>query len=271
MMALFGALLFGVHPIQTETVTYIISRTEILATFFYLATFLLFIKGAPTGRLSYTAGMFITALLSMGSKEWAVTLPAMLMVYDFLFLAGGKPGPLFTRWKIYVVTAIPWIVVLRNLDLTSAGGSAGVGFNLTRSVDLAPLTPWTYLLTSCNVIWTYIRLLFLPISQNLDYEYPVARTLLEFPTILSLLGHVAVIIAAFWLYKKRGALLIPFAVAWFYITLSPTQSFVPVIDVIFEHRVYMPSIGFFLAFVVAFELLFEWLEARGELKKSAAS
>ena len=72
-MALFGALLFGVHPIQTESVTYIITRTELLATFFYLATFLLFIKGAQTKKVYYYAGAVATALLSMGSKEWAVT------------------------------------------------------------------------------------------------------------------------------------------------------------------------------------------------------
>jgi len=259
-MALFGALLFGVHPIQTESVTYIISRTELLATFFYLATFLLFIKGASTGRFSYALGMFCTTLLSMGSKEWAVTLPALLIVYDFLFFAQGKIKPILSRWKLYVATAIPWALVLSSvlsrLDLFAPSGSGGVGFNI---VSTTGLSPWTYLLTSLNVIWTYIRLLFLPINQNLDYTYPVAKTLFEVPTILSLLGHLAVVAGAVWLYTKKRVVLIPFGLAWFYIGLSPAQSFVPVIDIIFEHRVYMPSIGFFLAFVTAYELVFEWL------------
>jgi hypothetical protein len=68
-MALFGALLFAVHPIQTEAVTYIITRTELLATFFYLATFLLFIKGASTSRSAYYIGAFFTAALSMASRN----------------------------------------------------------------------------------------------------------------------------------------------------------------------------------------------------------
>jgi len=89
-MALFCALLFGVHPVQTESVTYIITRTELLATCFYLASFLLFIKQATTGKFRYAIAMLITATLSMGSKEWAVTLPALLLVYDYLFLAEGK-------------------------------------------------------------------------------------------------------------------------------------------------------------------------------------
>jgi hypothetical protein len=263
-MALFGALLFGVHPIQTESVTYLISRTELLATFFYLATFLLFIKGAPTGRFSYALGMFGTALLSMGSKEWAVTLPALLIVYDFLFFSQGKIKPVLSRWKLYIATAVPWVLVLSKLDLLSPGGYGGVGFNIA---SITGLSPWTYLLTSLNVIWTYIRLLFLPINQNLDYNYPVAKTLFELPTFLSLLGHLTVVAGAVWLYKKKKLILIPFGLAWFYIGLSPTQSFVPVIDVIFEHRVYMPSIGLFLAFVTAYELVFEWLAERKTRKE----
>ena len=265
-MALFGALLFAVHPVQTEAVTYIITRTELLATFFYLGTFLLFIKGARTNRSSYYVGAFFTAALSMGSKEWAVTLPALLMIYDYLFIADRKVRVVASRWMAYVAVTIPWVIVLRNLNLFAAPSAGpGIGFNVSTTSGITASTFW---LTSLNVIWTYIRLLFLPIHQNLDYDYPIARTLFEFPTLLSFIGHIAVVSAAFWLYKKKGWLLIPFGVAWFYIGLSPVQSIVPIIDVIFEHRLYMPSIGFFLAFVVAYEGLFEWWEARQVLKKS---
>jgi hypothetical protein len=262
-MALFCALLFGVHPVQTESVTYIISRTELLATCFYLASFLFFIKQAATGKFRYTVAMLITAVLSMGSKEWAVTLPALLLVYDYLFLAEGKFRTVLSRWYIYLLAALPWAIVLRTLNLTSPGGAGGVGFNL---VSATGITPWTYLLTSQNVIWTYIRLLLFPINQNLDYDYKIAKTLFELPTILSFLGHVTVIALAFVLSWKKGWKLIPFAVAWFYIGISPTQSFVPVVDVIFEHRVYMPSIGFFFAFIVAYEMVFDRIEARRESK-----
>ncbi len=82
---------------------------------------------------------------------------------------------------------------------------------------------------------------------------------------------MAVVAAAFWLYKKKGWMLIPFGIAWFYITISPTQSFVPVMDIIFEHRVYMPSIGFFLAFLAAYGELFDWLDERQAVKAPASS
>lgn len=265
-MALFGALLFAVHPIQTESVTYIITRTELLATCFYLATFLLFIKGVKTKRFGYHIGAFFTAVLAMGSKEWAVTLPALLFVYDFLFLSEGKFRPIRSRWLTYVMVTIPWAIALRHVSLFSDASSSGIGFNVSTT---SGITAQTYWLTSLNVIWTYIRLLFLPINQNLDYDYPIAKTLFEFPTLLSFAGHLVVVAGAFWLFKKRGWLLIPFGVAWFYIGLSPVQSIVPIIDVIFEHRAYMPSIGFFIVFVAAYEGLFDlWAEKKGSAAKS---
>jgi len=258
-MALFAALLFGVHPIQTESVTYIISRTELLATFFYLATFLLFIKGGTSGKFSYVIGMLLTSLLAMGSKEWAVTLPALLALYDLFFLSEGRIKPVLSRWYIYLLTALPAYVIFRTLNLTAAGGVSGIGFNIQSATGI---TPATYLYTSFNVIWTYVRLLFLPINQNLDYDYKIAKTLFEFPTLLSMIGHIAVIASAFWLYLRKRSPLIPFGIAWFYIGISPTQSFVPIVDVIFEHRVYMPSIGFFFVFILLYESVFDWFEAR---------
>jgi hypothetical protein len=270
-MALFGALLFGVHPIQTESVTYIITRTELLAAFFYLGAFLLFIQGVKKRNFAYYIGAAVSSLLAIGSKEWAVTLPAMIFLYDVIFLSEGKLKPALSRWKAYVLIVLSWAQIYRTVDLFSGGSGSSVGFNMTTSIGAASditasWTASTYLLTSFNVIWTYIRLLFLPINQNLDYSYAVAETLFEFPTLVSFIGHIVVISAAFWLYKKKAWTLIPFGVAWFYVTLSPTQSFVPVKDVIFEHRIYLPSIGIFLAFVAAYDLVLEWMN-----KKKAAA
>ena len=251
-MALFGALLFALHPIQTESVTYIITRSELLAAFFFLATFLFFIKGATTGKFKYYVFAFVTSLLAMGSKEWAATLPAMLFLYDYLFIAQGKLKSMRARWKAYVLLLLPWGLIA--YIMTFYIGATSAGFSISGQKGITPIT---YLLTSFNVIWMYIRLLFLPINQNLDYDYPLATTLFAFPTLLSFIGHIAVIGTAFWLYKKKGRLLIPFGVAWFYITLTPTQSFVPILDVIFEHRLYLPSIGFFIAFIAGYEAFFD--------------
>ncbi|HUJ18277.1 MAG TPA: hypothetical protein VL197_09835 [Nitrospirota bacterium] len=268
-MALFGALLFAVHPIQTESVTYIISRSELLATFFYLSTFLFFIEGLQTGKFRHYVLAFFTSLLSMASKEWAVTLPALLALYDFLFVADGSLKNVLGRWKAYLLLVLPWALILKIVmpSMSGSGGSTSAGFGISGQKGI---TPMTYLLTSFNVMWTYIRLMLLPINQNLDYDYPLAKTLFEFPTLLSFLGHVAVVCGAFWLYLKKRSLLVPFGVAWFYIGLSPVQSFVPILDIIFEHRMYMPSIGFIMVFVVGYELFFDWVFERKALKEAKA-
>jgi hypothetical protein len=259
-MALFGALIFSLHPVQTESVTYIISRTELIATFFYLASFLFFIRGARSGKFRFYVGSFIMSFLAMGSKEWAVTLPAILVLYDYLFIAEGKLKEMSSRIIAYILAALPWGFVTYNM-MTS--NMSGAGFGISGQNNL---TPWTYQLTSFNVLWTYIRLLFLPINQNLDYTYRVSKTLFEFPTILSFFGHICVVTVMLWLYKKRNWTLIPFGAAWFYITLSPTQSFVPILDVIFEHRLYLPSIGMIILFTTVVENVFVWFEKRKALK-----
>jgi hypothetical protein len=164
-MALFAALLFAVHPIP-EAVTYIISRTELLATFFYLAAFLLFIKGTQKHKSFYYIGVFFSALMSMGSKEWAVTLPAMLMLYDYMFLSERNVKNVLSHWKAYMLAALPWALIAYNTNLTSTGGNVSLGFNI---VTTSGITPVTYLLTSFNVLWTYI-ILFLQ-SIRIDYGY----------------------------------------------------------------------------------------------------
>lgn len=200
----------------------------------------------------------------MGSKEWAATLPATIFLYDYLFIAGGNIKPIYRRWKAYLLLFLPWGLIA--YILTFYKGATSAGFGVTAANN--SITPGTYLLTSMNVLWTYIRLLFLPINQNLDYDYPIAKTLFEFPTILSFLGHIAVVGTTFWFYKKKRWLLISFGIAWFYITLSPTQSFVPIADVIFEHRLYLPSLGFFIAFIAAYEEVFDWwAQKRTGMKK----
>jgi len=260
-MALFGALLFAVHPIQTEAVTYIISRTELLAAFFYLAAFLFFIKGARTTKFRYYIGSFFMSLLAMGSKEWAVTLPAMIVLYDYLFLSDRNVKMVLSRWKTYILVALPWALIAYKLTTIKLSGA---GFGI---IGQNSITPWTYLLTSFNVLWTYIRLLSLPINQNVDYAYPLAKTLFEFPTLLSLAGHLCIVAASLRLYVRKRWTLIPFGVAWFYIALSPTQSFVPILDVIFEHRLYLPSIGFFIVCIAGYEGIIDWMERKVTIKK----
>jgi hypothetical protein len=119
-----------------------------------------------------------------------------------------------------------------------------------------------YLLTQFSVIATYIRLLLFPVNQNLDYDYPISHTLFEFPTIFSFLFLVSTVIFGVWMFKKSR--LISFGIFWFFITLSVESSIIPIRDVIFEHRIYLPSVGFFMFLVVAIYQMTEQIKTKAQ-------
>lgn len=242
--ALLSALLFASHPVQTEAVTYIISRSMPMATMFYLIGLIVFIKAAEDKehKLKWFLVMLLISIMGASSREDFATFPAVLLIFDYLFVSNRDFRSIFRHAHLYIAVLISIAYLAFLVATASYGANAGFG--------MKHITPVEYLMTQFNVHWTYLRLLILPINQNLDYDYPVAKTLLEMPTILSLVGHAGLWIAGIALFKKQPVL--SFCILWFMITLTPSSSIVPLNDVIFEHRLYLPSIGFiaFLSIVI---------------------
>lgn len=280
-IALYSALLFAVHPIQTQSVTYIVQRMEMLASMFMLIGLLLFIKGAEASRISARVllygGTAVSYLLGFYSKEIAITLPGIIFLYDYCFLSNGSVKKLASRLAVYAVLAA-MLAFLAAPTFTglqeTPGGSAGF--------TVQSITPKEYLFTQFNVLIYYITLLFAPINQNLDYDFPVSRGLFEIPAvkegtilnipipppIASLMILLAIIGFAVYLFTPRASRITPhgrliaFFILWFFIILSPTSSFIPIIDVIFEHRLYLSSVGFFALFSLAIDSFFSYLEKK---------
>ena len=236
--ALAVSFLFALHPVNTQSVSYISQRAVLLCTFFYIIAVLLFIKSTEqTGfkKPVFYMAAIVVSILAMGSKTTAVSLPFMLLLYDYSFLKERSfsdrirlSGPLIGTGIIFSL-----------FFLFKLGNDQNVGFFI-KEIDVLH-----YVLTQFRVILTYMRLLLLPVSQNLDYDYPLSRSIFEIPTLLSMISIFLLIGLAFVLRTKYK--LISFGLFWFFVALSPESSFVPVADVIFEHRVYLPSIGFFLS------------------------
>ena len=240
IVALFSSLIFVVHPIQTESVTYIISRSVLLSTSFFFLGIILFTKATGAEgrrRILYTTLLVIISLLGMASREEFFLFPLMLILYDLYFVSKQEVKTVLRHWKIHLPVILTLSYVLYIVMSYDYQEHAGFG--------VKTITPLQYLLTQFNVHWTYIRLLFLPINQNLDYDYPIARTLFEFPTIISFIGYLGLWGAGFFLYRRRSV--ISFCILWFMITLFPSSSFMPIKDVIFEHRLYVPLVGIFIA------------------------
>ena len=122
------------------------------------------------------------------------------------------------------------------------------------------ISRWVYLLTQFAVIVTYIRLIFFPINQNLDYDFPIYNTLLTPEVFLSFLLLFSIFCFGIYMFLQskthnRTYRFIAFGIFWFFITISVESSFIPIVDLIFEHRVYLPSVGFFIALTTGIFLL----------------
>ena len=280
-IAIYTALLFAVHPIQTQAVTYIVQRMEILASMFMLIGILFFIKGAETEKTAKRALFYgvvaLSYLLGFYSKEIAITLPALILLYDYCFLANGDIKKIAGRLPLYLVL-LAMLAFFATRTLTglqeTPGGSAGFG--------VQSITAKEYLFTQFNVLAYYITLLLVPINQNLDYDFPISKGLFEIPLVkegtilnypippafVSLVILLAIIGFAVYLFTRhaehitRRSRSIAFFILWFFIILSPTSSFVPIIDVIFEHRLYLASAGFFFLFSLGFDSFFDYLDIR---------
>lgn len=238
------AAVFGLHPLNTQAVSYISQRAEILSTLFFLAAIILFLesfeRSGPAKGL-FSLGVVVSFLFSVWSKLTTISFAGVLFVTD-LFVSRGRN--FLKRLPVHVPVAALTVMIAVNF-IAATGSSHDIGYSLER-IDAR-----TYLLTQFRVVLTYVRLLFLPINQNLDYQYRLSQSILEWDTLASLLCILGLIVFAS-LTRKRYPIL-AFGIFWFFMTLMPTSSVVPVIDVIFEHRVYLPSVGF--AFCASFFVL----------------
>ena len=252
-IALYAALIFIVHPIQTQAVTYIISRSSVLATTFYLLSLFLFINAfrpRPATRNSkfkiqnskfYLIGAFLASCLGMATKQIVITLPLMLLIYDFFFLSNGDLKILKQRYLSHIAL---FSTISVTIYLSAAGLQKFVAFDYAKGVQMPfgePVTSFQYFMTQLHVIPYYIKLLFIPTNLNLDYDWPIIMHL-DLTTVLFFILLAA--IAGFGIWAYRRAKLLSFAIIWFFVTLSVTSSFLVIYDMIFEHRLYLPSIGF---------------------------
>jgi tetratricopeptide (TPR) repeat protein len=269
-IALGAALLFLVHPLQIESVTYVIQRFTSFGTFFYLATVLLFVAARTTAdekTARHCRRWSIAALLvGMLTKEFIFTAPFMMVLLDWLVL--GSPLRESGRRMIPWFLCLPLIPVL--IVFTAAAQQDGASFtnalNVAGPLDKGADFSTHYALSQPGVILTYLRLIFLPRGLNIDPDYPLATSLLS-GRVIGPLAAIAILIAGTaWWYLRRSEdprrALGFCAVLWFFVALSIDSSVVPLPDLMSEHRSYLPSIGALTAAVCLVDLLRTRLRSR---------
>ncbi len=246
-VALLSSLLFVLHPVHTESVTYIVSRSMLMVTSFCLLGLIFFLKATTSsGRRKFLLvfGLLVSTVLGAASREDFAIFPVVLFVYDLFFLSRFRLRAVAGHAREYAAI-LPGIVCLGYFVITNTYDKSAEAAGLSLPSELA-LSPLQFALTQFKVHWTYIRLLIFPVNQNIDHFYPVTKTLFELPTILSFLGYFGLWVLGLFLAKKRPVA--SFGVLWFLIALVPVSFAVALLDlrlgdVIFEHRLYLPSLG----------------------------
>lgn len=266
---LVSSLLFVSHPIQTQAVTFITQRMASLATLFYLSSILFYLKagnlkGVVRDRVlymrSYVFYYFISILfliLALLTKENTYTLPLALLLVEYYFFSPG-----LVRIKKRLLRFLPYFFIAVALYYISFISSSGNPLfqqmeRVSSMTQNMAINRYEYILTQINVVRTYIRLLFLPVGQNIDHDYPVSRSFFETTTMLSFLFLLTLI--SFAVYAFRKFRLVSFGILFFFLTLSVESSFIPIADVIFEHRLYLPSVGFVIAVGAAIFYFYHYL------------
>jgi len=258
-LAAVTALLWVVHPLQTQSVTYIVQRGESMMGLFYLLTLYCVIRGSQSTntthhradaapRWSVPRFWYVAAImccgLGMGSKAVMVTAPAVVFLYDWVFLGRDVVRMLRLRWWLYgglsATWLVLWLVGIGGVLKTEATGQATVGF------AVKGITPWQYAISQPSVVLHYLRLCVWPRGQCLDYDWP--RLASAGQAALPAMGILAMLGGTVWGLRRKAW---PgFLGAWFFLILLPTSSFIPIRDLAFEHRMYLPLAAVVLLGVV---------------------
>lgn len=236
------ALLWTLHPLQTESVTYIVQRTEILGALFYLAT--LYGVARCAGSAGRQAGVWgalatLACLLGMAAKETLATAPLVAVALDRIFFATSWQTLWRARGRLYVALASTWIF-LAYLVTASAGRRQTVGFDLG-------MTWWQYALTQPYYVCRYLFLSIWPGPLTLDYGRYHATTVGEVLPYALLVAALVALTA--WALRRDPPF--GFCGLWFFALLAPTSSVVPIVTQTgAEHRMYLPLAAVIAAAVV---------------------
>lgn len=233
------AFLWVVHPLQTESVTYIVQRFESLMGMFFLACLYAIVRSeSPSGGLWHTVAV-LAASFSMGTKEVGIMIPVVAILYDWAFLARSWKQILQRRGWMYcaIITAAVWYFApaARNWEDIYRHTSESSQNVIYSETNMRWPTSWEYLRSQPGVLCHYVKLAFWPRDLCLDYAWPIATKATEIYGKGALV--LVFVLSGLCLLAIRPK--IAFVILCFFLILAPSSTIVP-LHLAFEHRMYLP-------------------------------
>lgn len=238
LFALIASLIFVSHPVQTEVVSWISGRSSVLFMFFYLASLIFYIKAQGSKKIFYLYSIIFFAL-ALFSKEMAITLPLILILYDLHFCKKFDIKEKALRYLPYFALVL-FFIITRITLVGEVGQFSGWG------------DPYYTFLTMSKVVVDYIRILFFPVTLcAVGYDVGISKSILEPGTLVSITFLVIILSGLPFLYRRFR--MISFSILLFFITLLPVLNIIPIKVLEAERLLYLPSLGFciLIAFIIS--------------------
>jgi len=237
-------LIWLVHPLHTQSVTYIVQRMNSMASMFYMLSMLCYARArltqSPTIKWLLAAACLMSGILALGTKETAATLPCFILLYEWFFLQD-----LSREWlRRHLPFLIGVFILLIGVSLIYLDGHPFA--KILSRYELRNFTLTQRVFTEFRVVILYLSLLIYPHPNrlNLDYDFPLSHSLMDpLTTLLALVAIIGLLACSFWLARKDR--LISFCLLWYFGNLVIESSIIG-LEIVFEHRTYLPSMMFIL-------------------------
>lgn len=261
-VALLGSILWAIHPIHTQAVTYIVQRQAVMAAMFYMLAMYCYIKSRLSqGVLARIALILLVALfflLGLGSKQNAVLLPLSLVGYEVAFFRLSLINA-FRRSKFF--RTISLLIILMLVLVLSVKGKDYVDY-LLWAYGYRTFTLWEKLITEPIILLKYIFLLFTPLSDFLVLESDIVASRSLFDPLYTFFAALLIsCLGLFGLYLLKRQPIFGYAIFFFFANHIVESTFIPV-ELYFEHRNYLPSMFIYLAISFSFVEIISFYQKR---------
>ncbi len=259
-----ASLLFLIHPVQTEAVTYISGRGDPMSVFFMLLALWFFVRSLNIEISKYRNSYFILSLIStilaILSRETAILFPLFLMIFYISFLSKEKFAAALK--KSFVVSMPFWVISIVYFILRLTVFNFENTLNFYSQPNVYSENLFIRLYTFGAVLVEYFKIIFLPVGLHMERDFSIFTSLLQWPVWLALV----IVLLIFYFYFSKFKFQVPriwfFSWAWFFVSLGPVSGIIPINALIYEHWLYLPLIGFAALAGFYLDIFFEFLNSR---------